>query len=200
MPVTEAAPGAGRAAPRMRGGTLWRNGDFLKFWAGESVSLLGTQVTTLALPLTAVITLHSGPETLGLLRFLEMVPFLVFGLLFGVLADRMPRRPLMLASNAVRLILVAAVPVLAATGHLALGLLYAVAFGVGTAAVVFDVCWLSYVPALVRDKRLRSRPTASLGRRRPEPTRPVQGSRACSSAPSRHRLRWRSTRAPTWCR
>ena len=163
MALTEAAPGRGRVPQRTPAGTLWRNGDFLKFWAGESVSLLGTQVTVLALPLTAVITLHSGPETLGLLRFFEMVPFLLFGLLFGVLADRMRRRPLMLASNAIRLVLVASVPVLAATGHLVLGLLYVVAFGVGSAAVVFDVCWLSYVPALVRDKALLVDANSKLG-------------------------------------
>jgi MFS family permease len=164
MAVTEADPGYARAAgDRAPVRTLWRNRDFLTFWFGESVSLVGTQVTMLALPLTAVIVLRCGPETLGLLRFLEMVPFLVFGLVFGVWADRVRRRPLMLASNVLRLVLIASVPVLAATGHLELGLLYVVAFGVGAASVLFDVCGMSYVPTLVRDKQRLVEANSKLG-------------------------------------
>lgn len=40
--------------------SLWRNGDFLKFWCGETLSLFGTQITTLALPLTAVLVSTPG--------------------------------------------------------------------------------------------------------------------------------------------
>jgi MFS family permease len=154
MAVTEADQGPACAvAERPADTTLWRNGDFVKFWYGESISLVGGQITALALPLTAVTVLGVGPGALGLLRFLEMIPFLLFGLLFGVWADRARRRPLMLASNLVRLVLVAAVPILWATGNLDLWLLYVVAFGVGSATVLFDVGWMSYVPALVRDPR-----------------------------------------------
>src|SRR3954471_22497941 len=48
--------------------TLWRNQDFLKFWSGEALSLFGTQVTNLALPLTAVMVFDASPQQVGLLR------------------------------------------------------------------------------------------------------------------------------------
>ena len=67
-------PSHRRHAFRDRGG-LYRNGDFIKFWVGETVSLYGTQITVLALPLTAVLVLGAGPEQLGVLRFLQMVPY-----------------------------------------------------------------------------------------------------------------------------
>lgn len=132
------------------GATLWRNTDFLKFWAGETLSLYGTQVTTLAAPLTAVLLFDVSPEQLGLLRFAQLVPYLAFGLLFGAWVDRVRRRPIMLAANFARMILIALVPTLAVTGHLRLAPLFAITFCVGVASVMFDVSWMSYVPALVK--------------------------------------------------
>lgn len=131
--------------------SLWRNRDFLKFWSGETLSLFGTQITVLALPLTAVITLNAQPEELGILRFLQMVPYLLFGPLFGVWVDRHRRRPAMIGANIVRMVLVGLVPLLSAFGALNLPLLLAITFGVGMAAVLFDVSWMSFVPTLVRE-------------------------------------------------
>lgn len=131
--------------------SLWRNSDFLKFWSGETLSLFGTQITVLALPLTAVITLNAQPEELGVLRFLQMVPYLLFGPLFGVWVDRHRRRTAMIGANTVRMILVGLVPLLAAFDALNVPLLLAITFGVGMAAVLFDVSWMSFVPTLVRE-------------------------------------------------
>jgi MFS family permease len=139
---------------RARFGVLWRHADFMKFWAGETVSLFGTQVTTLALPLTAIIVLHATPQQLGLIRFLQYVPFLLLALLVGAWVDRRRKRPVMIGSNAARFVLVGLVPVLAAAGTLRMPALYAIAFGIGVATVFFDVCWLSYVPSLVRKDQL----------------------------------------------
>lgn len=139
---------------RSRRGALWQHADFMKFWVGETVSLFGTQVTFLALPLTAIIVLRASPEQLGLLRFLENVPFLLFALLVGAWVDRHRKRPVMIGSNVVRSLLVGLVPALAVAGALHMPLLYAIAFGVGIATVFFDVCWMSYVPALVQKKHL----------------------------------------------
>jgi MFS family permease/peptidoglycan hydrolase-like protein with peptidoglycan-binding domain len=145
------------------GGALWRNGNFLKFWLGETVSLFGTQVTVLALPLTAVLVLNSDAAEVGLLRFLQMVPYLLFGLVFGVWVDRVRRRPVMLAANLIRLVLVAVVPILALSGQLRLSLLYVVTFLIGMASVLFDVSWMSYVPTLIQDKRYLVEANAKLG-------------------------------------
>jgi MFS family permease len=133
--------------------SLWRNGNFLKFWAGETISLFGAQVTLLALPLTAVLALHGGPGELGFIRFLQFFPYLVFGLPFGVWVDRSRRRPVMIGANLVRLILIGLVPILAALGQLSVAVLFVITFGVGTASVLFDVTWMSYVPTLVEGNR-----------------------------------------------
>src|SRR5437870_13467581 len=76
-------------------GLLWRHPDFLKLWAGETVSQFGTQVTFLAVPTVAILVLHAGPFQVGLLSALEFLAFPVLGLVAGVYADRLRRRPIM---------------------------------------------------------------------------------------------------------
>ncbi|MEV0296465.1 MFS transporter [Nocardia sp. NPDC050710] len=128
---------------------LGRNRDFTRFWFGETVSLFGVQVTNLALPLTAVLVLQVTPEELGLLRSLAFLPFLFLALPFGVLADRGAKRPLMITANLTRAALVALVPIMAATDTLTLPVLAVVVLAVGVCTVLFEVCWLSYVPVIV---------------------------------------------------
>jgi len=119
------------------------------FWSGETVSLFGTQVTMLALPLTAVLTLQATATQLGLVRFAESFPYVLFTLLFGAWVDRRRRRPALILANAARGVLIGLVPLLAVLGLLRLPLLAAIAFGVGVFTVLFDVAWLAYVPTLV---------------------------------------------------
>ncbi len=133
---------------------LWRNRDFTIFWAGETISLFGSQVTLLAAPLTAVLALNASPEQLGLLRFLENAPYLVFPLLFGAWVDRHRRRPLMLLANAARAILLGLIPLLAFLQVLSLLPLAILACAAGICTVLFDVCWLAFVPALVSKDHL----------------------------------------------
>ncbi|WP_062210146.1 MFS transporter [Streptomyces sp. NBRC 109706] len=133
--------------------SLWRNGDFLKFWAGETISLLGTQVTNLALPLAAIVAFDATDEQVGLLRFLQLVPYLGLALLFGVWVDRARRRRIMLGTNLVRMLLLALVPALYWADLLSMGSLLTIACAVGIASVLFDVSWMSYVPTLVRDPK-----------------------------------------------
>lgn len=144
-------------------GTLWRNRDFMVFWTGETLSLYGTQITALALPLTAVLVFDAGPQQLGLVRFAQFVPYLLFGLLFGVWIDRVRRRPVMLAANLARLLLVGSVPLLSALELLQLPLLLAITFGIGVAGVLFDLSWMSYVPVLVRDRGYLVEANSKLG-------------------------------------
>ena len=77
---------------------LLRNDAFVKVWAGQAVSQLGSQITLIALPLTAI-GLNATPGEMGLLRAVQYVPFLLIGLLAGVWVDRMPRRPLLIFTN-----------------------------------------------------------------------------------------------------
>lgn len=133
--------------------TLWHNTDFLKFWSGEGLSLFGTQVTNLALPLTALLVFKATPFQVGLLRFLQLVPYLFLAMLFGVLVDRSRRKPIMLLANTVRMLLIALVPLLWHFHLLSMTGLLAIACVVGIFSVLFDVSWMSFVPTLVKDPR-----------------------------------------------
>jgi MFS family permease len=128
---------------------LWRNSDFLKFWSGQSISLVGSQVTTLALPLTAAITLQATPMQMGVLLATQYAPFLLFGLFVGVWVDRLRRRQILIFANIGRGLLLGVIPVAALLGVLRIEQLYVLGFLVGTLTVCFDVAYQSYLPALV---------------------------------------------------
>lgn len=143
--------------------TLWQDREFTKLWVGETVSLFGTQVTTLALPLTAALALGLSGDELGIIRFLQGVSFIVLPIPLGLWVDRRRHRPVLIWTNLVRAALVGAVPLLAAAGLLHVGALYLVAFGVGVCWVLFDVCWLSYLPSVVTDRRQLVEANSKLG-------------------------------------
>src|SRR5918994_7580476 len=103
---------------------LWRHPDFLKLWAGQSVSLIGSSVSGLALPLTAVLVLDATPAQMGVVRAAEYLPFLLLGLLAGVWVDRRRRLPILIGADVGRALLLASVPAAAALGVLRLELLY----------------------------------------------------------------------------
>lgn len=142
---------------------LWHSRDFLTFWSGEALSLFGAQITNLALPLTAVLVYDATPQQMGILSFLQLSPYLFLSLVFGVWVDRSRRKPLMLAANAIRMVLIASVPLLSALDLLSIEGLLAIACLVGTCSVLFDVSWMSFVPTLVKDRRLYIEANQKLG-------------------------------------
>jgi MFS family permease len=137
------------SVPSPFGGGLWRNRDFLTAWTGQSVSALGSQVSTLALPLTAVVVLGAGPAEMGLLGAAQFAPALLLGLIAGVWVDRLPRRPILIAADVGRAALIAAVPLLALLGLLRIEHMVVIAFLVGSLSVLFDLAAHAYLPALV---------------------------------------------------
>lgn len=132
---------------------MLRDGTFLRFWAGSSVSTIGNQVTVLALP-WLVLQLTQSPFQLGIVGALEFVPFLVFGLIVGVYADRWDRRLILLIADLVRFLVLVSVPLAALLHVLTLVQLYLVAFIAGTARVWFEVAHYSLIPALVSPARV----------------------------------------------
>jgi predicted MFS family arabinose efflux permease len=128
--------------------------DFNKLWAGQTLSLLGSAVTAFALPSLAILVLHATPIQIGALTALETLPFPVLGLFVGVLADRLPRRNIMIAADAVRFAALASIPVAAAFGVLRLPQLYGVALASGVGSAFFGITYQSYVPVLVAANRL----------------------------------------------
>jgi MFS family permease len=128
--------------------TLWRDNDFLKLWTGESLALLGAQVSRVALPLVAVVMLNANAAQMGVLNALAQLPFLLF-LFAGVWADRVRRRPTMIWTDLSRFVLLGMIPVLYLAGQLSMGWLFAVAFALGVLGVLFEVAYQAYLPSLV---------------------------------------------------
>ncbi|MER7730758.1 MFS transporter [Streptomyces erythrochromogenes] len=125
------------------------NRDFVKLWSGQTVSLVGSQVTDIALPLAAVITLNASAFQIGLLNVARFAPYVLVTLLAGVWFDRRRRKPTLIAADAVRVLLIGALPLAHLLGVLSLPWLYVVGFMAGVATVLFDVGILSYIPGLV---------------------------------------------------
>ena len=135
--------------PRLPLRGLWREPDFLRLWAGQTVSRLGSEVSLLALPFAAALTLKANALEMGILNALGYAPFLLLGLLVGVWVDRLRRRPIMITADLSRAALLATVPLAALLGRLTIGQLFVVAFLVGSSTVFFDVAYQSYLPSLV---------------------------------------------------
>src|SRR5882724_6874007 len=89
---------------------LWRHRDFTKLWAGQTVSIFGTMLTRIALPLIALLTLNSSPLEQGFLQAIEAGPVLVTGLFAGVWVDRLLRRPVMITADLARAALLFSIP------------------------------------------------------------------------------------------
>lgn len=134
--------------------SLFRQRSFMLLWSGQTISLFGTQLTAIALPITAVVVLDVSPFEAGLLRALETLPFLFFGLAVGVLLDRRARRPFLLVANIVAAAALSSVPVAYLMGRLTILQLFVVVFIVGTATVFFDIGYQSYLPNLMGRDRL----------------------------------------------
>jgi MFS family permease len=134
--------------------SLRRNVDFNKLWLAQSTSLIGSQVTILALPLTGALLLNASPMEMGLLGASAFAPFLMFGLFAGVCVDRWRRRPVLIAADFGRAILLTFVPLAAFLGVLRMEFLYLVQFLVGTLTLFFDVAHEAYLPTLVARDQL----------------------------------------------
>ncbi len=139
---------------RFRRAGLWRHRDFLHLWAGESISQFGNQISALAIPLIAVLTLDASPLGVGLLAAIGQVPSLLFGLLAGAWIDRFRRKPLLIAANLGSAAALALTPIAALFGVLSLPLLCAISFLAGSLSLVFDISYISYLPRLVGREQL----------------------------------------------
>lgn len=128
---------------------LWRDADFLKLWAGQTVSDFGDQITLVALPLTAVLTLDAGAAEMGLLAAAWSAPIALFSLFAGVLVDRVKRRPILIVAQVGRALTLGTVPIAFVIGALSMAQLYVVAFITGTLSALFVIAYQSYLPSLV---------------------------------------------------
>ncbi|MFF0555225.1 MFS transporter [Streptomyces sp. NPDC004266] len=140
MAATEAVGGS-RTAPTWRGG-------FGRLWTAAVVSRFGDSLRTAALPLLAA-SLTDDPLLIASVTACGFLPWLLFGLLGGAVADRVDQRRAMWAVDLVRAGLVAAFAAAVALGHASVALLLALAFALTTLQTLFDNAATALLPALV---------------------------------------------------
>ena len=138
----------------MRLDGLWRNRDFMRLWAGQTISQFGSLVGRTALHFTAILVLDASPYQIALLLAADIGSGLILGAIAGVWVDRLRRRPILIATDLGRAALLASIPVAYAFDSLRMEQLYVVACLTGAMAMTFDVAYQSYLPSLVGREEL----------------------------------------------
>ena len=132
---------------------LWRNQPFVVFWSARTISFAGAGITMVVLPVLVYGMTHS-PAWVAALGVIEFVPYLSFGLLAGVVADRMNRKKIMVGCDVIAAFLLAAIPAAAALHLLGTAQVLIVALGIATVYVWFDAANFGTLPALVERSEL----------------------------------------------
>jgi MFS family permease len=134
---------------RPRPSPIWRQQPFVRFWLGQSISMVGSSVSDFALPLVAVITLQVTPGQMGVLRALGAAPGVLLGLFAGVWVDRVSRKRLLITTELLAAAIVASVPVAHVLGSLSLTHLGAVALCFGVLGPFWWPAWNAFLPSVV---------------------------------------------------
>jgi predicted MFS family arabinose efflux permease len=130
-------------------GALWRQGDFLRLWGAQTVSDFGARITREGLPMMAVLGLSATSSQLGLLYAMSAGPALLVGLAAGDFVDHTARRPILIAADIARALILVTLPLAAWLGLLSMLQVYAAAALVAAASVLFDIADHAYMPGLV---------------------------------------------------
>ena len=128
--------------------------DLLKLATGQGISAFGSQVTLLALPLTAVAVLGASPAEMGILGAAQLSPYLLFGLVAGAWVDRIRRRPVLVAADLGRALLLGSIPLAMLLGIGSMTYLCVVAFLTSSLSVLASTAYQSYLPSVVPRERL----------------------------------------------
>jgi predicted MFS family arabinose efflux permease len=133
---------------------LWCQPDFLRLWGGQTISELGSRITRDGLPLVALLVLGASPSQMGVIAALGSTVVLVISLPAGVWVDRLRRKPIMIAADLGRALLVASIPIAALTQQLRLEHLYVVVALNGGLTVLFNAAYEAYLPSLINRENL----------------------------------------------
>ena len=147
MGSTDGRDGVGRTL-------IGRRSDFRKYWLGESVSSIGSQVTFLALPLTAIHTADASTSEIGLLGVATTVGAIALTPFVGAWVDTRTVLPIMIWANVARALLLLTIPLAYVLASVTMPLLYGVGLAVSALTCVFDVAVLTYLPRLVSSEDL----------------------------------------------
>jgi MFS family permease len=130
-------------------GGLREHRGFVRFWVADAVSMVGSSVTGLALQVVAVVTLQASGTEVGILNAARWLPYLLLGLIAGVMVDRYRRKPLLVGADLARAVVLGVIPLAAMLDVLSLPLLIAVVLVFGTLSLAYDAAHQSFPPSLV---------------------------------------------------
>jgi predicted MFS family arabinose efflux permease len=134
--------------------SLWRHPAFMKLWAAQTVSSFGARIAREGLPMTAVLVLRAPPAAMGALAAVGLAAYALVGMAAGALADRAPRRALMIGADLGRTLVMIAVPAAALAHALSIaGVAVALALMSGL-TVIFDVADHAFLPGVVDQTQL----------------------------------------------
>ena len=157
-PGRSASGPAGHYAPALVrnpfASALWQNPAFVRVWAASTISIFGSLVTRLALPFAAILVLDSGAVEVALLRAVELVATLLFGLVAGAWVDRLRRRPVLIWADLGRAVVLGSIPVAFALGVLTFWQLLVVSALTAILTTFFDAADNAYLPTIVERERL----------------------------------------------
>lgn len=126
--------------------------NFYKLWLGQSISLLGTQFTVIALPLFALEVLKTSEANAALLRGIVFIPYLIFGLVAGALIDILHRQKVLLICSICQGVLFLSVFILAVTNKITFPLLVFLMFLNGIFTTFYNIAIPSFLPEILTDK------------------------------------------------
>ena len=133
---------------------LWRNDAFVRVWTAATISIFGSLITRIALPLVAILTLGAGPIEVAVLRGMDLGALLVVGLVAGAWVDRLRRRPVLIGADLGRAVLLASIPAAFVLGSLTFWHLLVVAVLAAILTAFFDAADNAYLPSIVERDRL----------------------------------------------
>jgi len=138
----------------MKPGNILRQSNFARIFAASSLSSLGSAVTYMALPLTAISLLKASATDMGILVAIELLPFILFNLPGGVLIDRYNKRNIIVASDILAALGVLAVPFAWLTGGLSMQILWVCGFMVASNEAIGGTANQVYVTIIAGKDRL----------------------------------------------
>jgi MFS family permease len=134
--------------------SLWRHPTFMKLWAAQTVSSFGARIAREGLPMTAVLVLRAPPAAMGALAAVGLAAYALVGMAAGVLADRAPRRALMIGADIGRTLVMVAVPAAALLHVLSIAGVAAALALMSALTVIFDVADHAFLPSIVDEPQL----------------------------------------------
>jgi MFS family permease len=133
---------------------LWSNHAFVRVWAAASISIFGSLITKIAIPLVAILTLGAGPIEVAVLRGVDLLALFLVGLVAGAWVDRLRRRPVLIWADLGRAALLVTIPIAFVFGSLSFWQLVVVSGLTAVLTAFFDAADNAYLPTIVERDRL----------------------------------------------